>query len=203
MSRCAVAGCRLQADEVGMFCEAHTAELIGVAGERMEDVLAIASTVYLGRTGFPERRLLEHQRDHGRDHLMVMHWAASWPEAEVFESAIINRFDHLARLQNATKESVGRHGSPWNAVYVSFGLKRGVQGLPSAMDVAELHWRMRVWPDPMIPAKPVLLRTRLTSAAAGLVLEAWNPRLTRASRPAGDSVRAEPAAGSPPRRSRG
>lgn len=193
---CGFTGCVRTPDAIGMFCKVHGQEIAETMARRVEDALDVASTLYLGRTGFPERRLLEHQAAHGRDHLVVIHWAASWPEAEHFEELIIDRFRKFTRLQNIDDASSGRHGSPWNALYLSFALKQSVARLPAALDVSDLHWRHRLWPNPQTPAPPVLIRTPLTKAAAAEVLAVWNPRLASRRKVTEPSASAPPARGS-------
>lgn len=156
-----------------MFCEHHDDEVFTRTRAALRDVLHVASELYIGRTGHPERRLLEHRSDADRDHLLLLHWGASWDEIELFESQLISSCDHLARVQNITPESAGRYSSPWNVVYASFKLKRGVKGVPGAHDVDRLHWRLRVWPTPMVPCPMVLLRTALSSHAAQAEVDRW------------------------------
>ena len=55
--------------------------------ERDVTHITAASAVkpYVGRTAFPERRLLQHLCKKGRDRLSILHWADSLEEAEAFE----------------------------------------------------------------------------------------------------------------------
>ncbi|MCA9693446.1 MAG: hypothetical protein KC636_27875 [Myxococcales bacterium] len=147
--------------------------------ERVHDVLAVAATVYLGRTHHPERRLLEHRARHGRDHLLVLHWGAAWNEISQLEENIIARFQRLSRLQNESGTSDGRVSSPWNALYVSFSLKHGLCSMPGTLVVRSLHWRHRLWPDPSVPCRPVLLRAALDEVEAVKILAAWKSEHSR------------------------
>ena len=55
-----------------MFCEHHDDEVFTRTRAALRDVLHVASELYIGRTGHPERRLLEHRSDADRDHLTAM-----------------------------------------------------------------------------------------------------------------------------------
>jgi len=151
-----------------MFCDEHDREEFSRARAGIGDVLHVASELYIGRSGHPERRLLEHFVETGRDHLLLLHWAASWPEVEMFESKLIASCAKLARVQNQSHESIGKHRSPWNVVYASFRLKSRVKGIPGSHNVERLHWRLRLWPTQVIPCPMILLRARLEQDEAEL-----------------------------------
>ncbi len=169
---CAYRGCVDNAGQSQMFCKHHDDDVFSRAYAAIRDVLSVGSAIYIGRTGFPERRLLEHALAE-RDHLLLLHWAASWPEAEEFETRLIESCSHLNRIENETTESAGRFTSPWNAIYVSFRLKHRVHALPGTQEVTRLHWRLRTWPTQTLPCPVVLLRTPLDHESSAAELERW------------------------------
>lgn len=161
MERCAVPGCKVDAEDTHGFCTEHADDIFDSVMGHVEEVYEIASAIYFGRTAFPERRLLQHVAAAGRDHLLVVHWAAQWPEIREFEEALIDAIKSqpkFRKLQNASPFSEGSFSSPWNALYISFSLKAGASQQPGSRVVDKLHWRHRLWPDPVIPNAPVLLR---------------------------------------------
>jgi hypothetical protein len=139
--------------------------------DQILDVKDVASALYVGRTSFPERRLLQHYSNADRDHLLVLHWAACWPEVEYFEERLIEAFSYLNRVGNESLTSEGAHSSPWSVLYVSFALKHAIPVVPGSTAVFELHWRDRLWPDPAFPSVPTLLRADLELEDAVAELE--------------------------------
>lgn len=170
IGRCAVRGCPAKIEDSHGFCTKHADEIYDEAVWQVDDVLGVASELYLGRTDFPERRLLEHFVSSKRDFLLVLHWTANWAEAKEFEEGLIHAFKQESkylRIKNESLGSEGRYGSPWNAVYISFALKNNApRELPGSLTVEYLHWRNRLWPNPVLPNPPVLLCCRFTKEEA-------------------------------------
>ncbi|HEU4578246.1 MAG TPA: GIY-YIG nuclease family protein [Polyangiaceae bacterium] len=77
-----------------------------------------ADGVYVGRTAFPERRLLEHLRKDHRDRLSILHWAASLEEAEAFERQIHDFVKDLSRQEQP--RAGGRFSRCHHAIYLSW-----------------------------------------------------------------------------------
>ena len=180
---CSAPGCDLTGNPATAFCAVHSEELLRHLELLVTDTCKVAGRIYLGRTGFPERRLLEHFANHGRSHLLLLLWAGSWDEAEFLEEALIRRFEHLSKLANESLESTGSFTSHWNALYLSFTPKAAIRALPGALDVPALHWRRRIWPDPMFPGRPILLRSGARSRdGARQLLDEWDAFTRRGRR---------------------
>ena len=166
--RCATRGCDKETRDNHGFCSRCANVILGAAKAQVRQVLDVASEVYIGRSSHPECRLLQHfcngcPERNGRDHLLVVHWAAQWNEIEHFEEELIKHVKQsgISRLANRSLESDGWHSGSWEALYVSFRLKDRYDRIPGATIVKELHWRNRLWPDPIVPNSPVLLRCGL------------------------------------------
>lgn len=166
---CAIPGCKTPSEDIHGFCTDHADEMFDQFLLHAEDVLGIANKVYFGRTHFPEQRLLQHFVDAQRDHLLIMHWTANWPESKEFEEALISAFKEQSKFRRVENEALGSEGTysgAWNALYISFALKYDSPWPPGAINVEHLHWRNRIWPDPVVPNTPVLLRCELTEDEA-------------------------------------
>jgi hypothetical protein len=88
-----------------------------------------------------------------------VHWAANWREIEKFEVDIIDHYkDKYLRVENETYNSEGSHSGSWSALYISFSLKNSIKRIPGTSEINQLYWRHRLWPDPILPNSPVLLR---------------------------------------------
>jgi hypothetical protein len=77
-----------------------------------------AQGVYVGRTAYPERRLLEHLQKDGRDRLSILHWAASLEEAEDFERWILGLVKDLSN--QGQPRAGGRFARCHHAIYLSW-----------------------------------------------------------------------------------
>lgn len=77
-----------------------------------------AQGVYVGRTAYPERRLLEHLQKDGRDRLSILHWAASLEEAEDFERWILRLVKD--RSDQGDPRAGGRFARCHHAIYLSW-----------------------------------------------------------------------------------
>lgn len=136
---------------------------IACSGRIKKDALAIvqgirrqADAVYVGRSNYPERRLLEHFTGRSvskklrgaavlRDRLTVLHWTGSWREAAMVEEYLIRQSPAatgLPDLLNSDAESWGSFSGPWNCVYVSWAAG-AAHNVPSATPVQHLHGPLR------------------------------------------------------------
>lgn len=77
-----------------------------------------ASGVYVGRSAYPERRLLQHLQKDGRERLSILHWASSLEEAETFETEI-HRIVRDISDQHQPRTG-GRFSRCHHAIYVSW-----------------------------------------------------------------------------------
>src|SRR2546430_12765765 len=59
------------------YCDACLEALLVDLVSIVKELGSSASKTYIGRTSFPERRLLEHFIASDRDHLVILHWADS------------------------------------------------------------------------------------------------------------------------------
>jgi hypothetical protein len=189
MERCAHRGCLLSSEDVHGFCTAHMDEIFQSAAWQVEDTLEVASRIYFGRSAFPERRLVEHiSNSTKRDHLLVLHWAANWAEIEDLEVALIDAFtkqSKIKRVENESDKSDGAFSGAWNVLYISFSLKQDYSCIPGATLVETLHRRNRLWPSPVIPNAPILLRCDLTPKEAKAELDRFT-LASSSSRPRSD-----------------
>jgi hypothetical protein len=123
----------------------------------IDEIDAVAHQLYIGRSNYPERRLLEHFSSpdkirHGEtwasevapNRLSVLHWSASWQEVADLEKSLIAEYQRRGKLKllNADAESWGRWDGAWNCLYVLWAGKRSVKSdtLPRAKTVEHLQW---------------------------------------------------------------
>jgi hypothetical protein len=195
MDRCSHRGCLLSSEDVHGFCTAHMDEIFQAAARQVDDTLEVASKIYFGRSAFPERRLVEHvSNGTERDHLLILHWAANWAEIEELEEALIDSFTKqfkIKRVENESDKSDGAFSGAWNALYVSFCLKNAFSCIPGATVIESLHRRNRLWPNPVIPNAPVLLRCEFTQEEAKAELDRFSLAST-SSRSRGVQRKASP-----------
>lgn len=92
----------------------------------VDEVLKLAGRAYVGRTNFPERRLLEHMAGAGRNKLFAVHWTDDRDEVAEMETSLIGRYQHLYKVENEALDARGRFGVPPYAVYVSWVWRTGV-----------------------------------------------------------------------------
>ena len=109
-------------------CGKHWDEILGRASKFVEPIVGKARSFYIGRSSFPERRLLEHFRDGGRNHMAVLHWSSSAGETAKLEECLIAEAKGAYRGKTANKDraSSGRWEGPWHAVYASWSWKNAV-----------------------------------------------------------------------------
>jgi hypothetical protein len=133
-----------------VHCNACLAAIVAALARRIDEIDPLARQLYIGRTNYPERRLLEHYRE-GRDHLAVLHWSPSWRECAQIEEQLIAEFRARGKvkLENEAEDSSGKWSGPWNCIYLSWEANKKSAGAPrlSAGELVEhLHWA-QVQPD--------------------------------------------------------
>lgn len=186
MGTCSEPGCKASPSGNAFRCDNHAETLLASVAESLAIVLTAASAIYLGRSSFPERRLLEHRARKGLDHMVVLHWCASHDEVAWLEEEFIAACRKYARLRNISGESEGRFTSPWNALYVTFTTKHGHRmDHRSWSKVAELHPSRRLWPDRGVVREPVPLYTPLTPGEAAETLREFKEQHRAVSRRGG------------------
>ncbi len=96
------------------FCCDCMAALESYVDDLIDEITPESREFYIGRTNYPERRLLEHALFFGRTKLTVLHWAAEWDEIDYLESLFIER--HQGRKsKNQTDEATGKKSGSFNA----------------------------------------------------------------------------------------
>jgi hypothetical protein len=83
-------------------------------------IAATARKPYVGRTAFPERRLLQHLVERQRDRLSILHWADSLEEAETFERGIFELVRQGAETDQKEPRMQGKFSRGHHAIYVSW-----------------------------------------------------------------------------------
>lgn len=86
----------------------------------LADIRQRSKRMYIGRTNFPERRLLQHRRDKGLNKLFALHWAENAAAIVKVEEELIERHAHLERLENAAIDSRGGWGDGPHGVYIAW-----------------------------------------------------------------------------------
>lgn len=136
----------------------------------------MATDPYVGRTVFPERRILQHLIENGRDRLSVLHWADSLEEAELFEK------DIFKLVQNNSSQAAPRTGGGFSrghqAIYLSWRLNGGSpQGAPPCDELLiETLPGRRLWPVPASRFQVAHLRSPLQTYQAERALERHEDR---------------------------
>jgi hypothetical protein len=131
----------------------------------IENISGRATRLYLGRTWFPERRLLEHRRDKGLNKLFTLFWSDDLDEVARAERSILKKFGELANLENSVADSRGGWRAGSNGVYVAWtwsggGGNRKVGGMTPVL-VNDL---------PAAPGRSRYLQTSLSIADADSLL---------------------------------
>lgn len=148
-------------------CPQHWDELVGTTRKRAARAYSDASEFYIGRTNFPEVRLLEHfvDTDGARRRMAILHWSACWSEIMLLEERLISSFGiDSSRLKGANKDpkSSGTLSGSWNCVYGVWAPRaRDLKIKSSAFrEVTSLDASQREWPERLTEAS--LLRFRGT-----------------------------------------
>lgn len=138
MGACWFQGCgEASGAQSSVYCDRHWADLINQLKEVTSFIGDGASSVYVGRTNYPERRMLEHLRERNHDRLAVLHWTANRHEMKDVEEALIAHVKKTYPLKgdNRDDESSGGKSGPWYAIYVSWREKAKAREIP-------VRWRV-------------------------------------------------------------
>jgi hypothetical protein len=117
---------------------------------QIDEVLGLSRELYVGRTCFPERRLLEHFHNTGRPYLGIIEWVCGKNEAKVKELELITKIGlRTVKIKNDPDddESRGKISSHWNCIFISFSLKNSAPRISIDRSVKEIRNDMRLWPD--------------------------------------------------------
>jgi hypothetical protein len=140
---------------------------LAAACRYVDEVLGLAGRAYVGRTNFPERRLLEHMAGAGRNKLFAVYWTDDRGEVGAMETALIQRCQHLYKVENEALDARGRYGMAPYAVYVSWVWRAGV---PQVQAIGGLTAKI-VNGVPDQPGRSRYLRTELDRFGAAAALE--------------------------------
>ena len=163
------------------YCSTHWNELKAYLLAAVDQIYPEARTLYLGRSNYPERRLLEHRVRRDRPQMAILHWTSDWAEIAFLEEWLIGHYQSARKSVNKVKESAGKWRGPWNCLYLSWAWKNEASRLPSS-DVEFLNDGLRIAPDTTWPGTTQLISCRLEVDEARAALEhlsacraAWSP----------------------------
>jgi len=122
---CRANDCWREPNRKGFLCGVHDKELDRAISRILDAVAEVSADVYVGRSAYPERRLLEHVRDSGsrpRCNLAVLNWTCDWGETEALEKRVIRAANARFTMKgkNRSKDSDGKWRSDWNCVYIAW-----------------------------------------------------------------------------------
>lgn len=180
-----------------VHCSVHWEALTKSLWRSVVTIGREAKALYVGRSCYPARRLLEHRQEKGLKNLAVLYWASDWNEIDLVEEEIIRRSCEKwdGKLHNISSDSAGRHSGAWNALYVAWSRKRGGKRIPSEHIVGALHHSERLWPfEESSKAPPVVLSTSVSKDQALQLLgarrtadaqkrELISPKMAKRARP--------------------
>lgn len=157
------------------YCHAHYARLLSGLEETIKHIYGAASTVYIGRSHYPEQRLLYHRKDDrlgNNDHMAVLHWSGDPEEIMQLETRLIANNHGRLKLKNDCLESKGRVVGMWHCVYVVWRWKKDSDKWPGFSDVDALDLGRRLAPvrHSNLGRNPEYLRTRLAPDRAAAIL---------------------------------
>ena len=89
----------------------------------MDEIYPEAKEIYIGRTNYPEKRLLEHFIRSDRNHLSVIHWASSMQEIADIEEYFIKECQSRLKAANKDPLSDGKIYGEYNCLYISWSEK--------------------------------------------------------------------------------
>lgn len=144
------------------FCRDCMATLESYVDDLINEIKPESREFYIGRTNYPERRLLEHALFFGRTKLTVLHWAAEWDEIDYLESLFIEK--HQGRKsKNQTDEATGKKSGSFNALYISWEKKAKATLENWILEpVTDLEPANRMWPKPFDAHTSTTLHTTLS-----------------------------------------
>ncbi len=170
---CRARGCTSEIRDAHFYCGRDWRNLGEQLVTAVENVYPDAARIYLGRTNYPERRLLEHRVKFGLKRLAVLHWAGCKDEIAEVEEWLIASFKGERKLENTSDASEGGWYGHWNCVYVAWRPKEGAARWPGTAfeRVSELDLGHRLVPDRSFQKVPDLLETELSVDGAKKVLD--------------------------------
>lgn len=156
------------------YCEGHWKEVIEHLVAATEYIGDGAASLYIGRTNYPERRLLEHVVERGHDRLAVLHWSAHRDEIREVEEALIAYVKRKfpKKGTNMGDQSSGRKSGPWYAIYISWREKTRTEPVPVRWIKVDHLEGCPIAPMAAWLPFPVFMRTELTAGEVDLALRA-------------------------------
>ncbi len=128
--------CPSARDDNYAYCGRCLSHVIETANKWIVRLYPEVHHLYVGRSNYPERRLLQHfagkstvdptkdwSRDRRREYMAVLHWSGSWRETAWVEERLIKLNDGL-KVVNDSPESWGNWSGAWNCVYVCWAYKQ-------------------------------------------------------------------------------
>jgi hypothetical protein len=174
VNRCRIANCAaLLRSSSAFYCPSHWDALLDGLVATIEPIAREAREIYIGRSNDPERRLLEHYEQSGRDLMAVLHWSSDQEEIEIIEKELIERTSRFRKQANESSKPHGSWYGHWNAVYLSWMWRAASRGLPSLRfkNVDGLY-HPRLLPDcGRCPKPPDYLRATLSPEDATRILD--------------------------------
>ncbi len=170
MALCRNVSCQKNATRKGFFCSSCMEALTLFVDKNINSIKAKSEKFYIGRTNYPERRLLEHALESERTNLTVLHWAVDKDEIRYLEKFFIERHPDS---ENEDSESFGSAVGAFNALYVSWEEKssKNIKG----GEVEDLDAANRLWPEPFDSFEVITLFTVLTPSGIENVLGKESP----------------------------
>ncbi len=143
-----------------VYCDVHWKHLDTHLGELTAWIGRGAASLYVGRTNYPERRLLTHFADKDHDRFAILHWTAHRYEIEAIEKSLIEvvKTKFSKKGKNKSSDSEGKRSGPWNAVYVSWREMAKSPPIPTLWREVRNLDEPPVCPTPGFLALPVFLR---------------------------------------------
>jgi len=120
---------------------------------------------YIGRSSWPERRLIGHRGAKGYDHMCVLHWTSDKEEAVKLEADLIKALHRqLYRTRTAKSGPGGDRIGEWHALYLAWEARDfdSLYSEGSVTDVDSLDYGNRLHPTCNAPhVTYTLLRTAM------------------------------------------
>ena len=120
------------------WCKKHWRVLLDAFTSVAKAVKKDAPELYIGRTHWPERRLVSHRYKKGYDHMCVLHWASDREEAVKLEADLIKTLHEcLFRTRTSKSGPGGPLVGEWHALYLAWE-SRGRGQLPTTFEKQEV-----------------------------------------------------------------
>lgn len=172
---CLAALCAEPIGDGFVFCEEHNFLTVDVVQRVAKLQRETRSPIYVGRTHLPERRLLEHLRNSGRNALSVVYWAAWKREADWMESSVMDGLEEvLSSSQLESRAGGGSWSGNWYALYAAWRFDGTVNPPAWGSVVSTFPPVRRVMPDRrQALCDQIDLVSTLDRAGARAELEQW------------------------------